>query len=127
MAKELKIRKAKISELKSIQDLNHKLFREDADRDKFLNHNWPYKDGEKYFKSRIEGKGLCLIAEIDGEIVGYLCGSIKQSESWRPVKRTELENMRVKRHIRSKGVGAKLVDEFLKWSKKQKCSDWRKI
>ncbi len=112
------IRKAKIEELKTVQDLNRDLFVSDGPRDKYLNHNWPYEGGKEYFSKRItDGNSICLVAEIDNEIVGYLAGAVMEVESWRPVKRTELENMFVKEEFRSKGVGAKLVNEFFNWSK----------
>ena len=43
----LVIRKANLEELKNIQDLNHDLFASDGPRDKYLNHNWPYEDGNE--------------------------------------------------------------------------------
>ena len=114
----INIRRAKIEELKIIQDLNHDLFASDSKRDQFLNHNWPYKDGKKYFKKKIlDPNNICLVAELNDEIVGYLAGEVLETESWRPVKRTELQNMFVKSQFRSKGVGKLLVGEFLKWSK----------
>jgi ribosomal protein S18 acetylase RimI-like enzyme len=116
--KHLKIRKAKASELKTIQNLNYALFQSDKHRDEFLNLNWPYKEGKKVFEKMIKGgNNLCLVAELKGEVIGYLAGSICKIESWRPIKRAELENMFVKEKYRSKGVGSKLVKEFFKWSK----------
>lgn len=119
--KGVKTRRARPSELKIIQDLNYTLFQSDKERDEFLNHRWPYiKDGKEYFKKRIAGKnGICLVAEVDGKVVGYLAGGLKKVRSWRPVKRTELENMLVIEKFRSKGIGDKLVKEFLKWSKEK--------
>lgn len=117
------IRKADHSHLKTIQDLNAELFRHDSTYDELLVLDWPYKRvGRQYFKELIDGKaGVCFVAEIDGNIVGYLAGAIKGSESWRAVKkRAELENMLVKKEYRGRGVGSKLVQQFLKWSKKQK-------
>lgn len=114
------IRKAKTEELKIVQDLNSGLFTSDGPRDKYMNHNWPHEEGKEYFSKRITAdNSICLVAEIDSEIVGYLAGAVMEVESWRPVKRTELENMFVKEEFRSQGVGAKLVEEFIKWSKEK--------
>lgn len=114
----INIRKANSDELEIIQNLNHDLFISDGPRDQFLNHKWPYKDGKKYFVKRIsEPNSICLVATVDNQIVGYLAGELLKTESWRPVKRTELQNMFVKDQFRSLGIGKKLVDEFLKWSK----------
>jgi hypothetical protein len=71
------VRKAKLNELKIVQGLNVKLFEFDGPRDKFINQKWPYKEGVKYFKRMIGGdKTVCLVAEIDKEIVGYLAGAV---------------------------------------------------
>lgn len=114
------VRRAKPEELRTIQELNRLLFESDSPRDPHLNLNWPYEDGEDYFRKRInDNNHLCLVAEVDGKIVGYLAGAIREVESWRPIKRTELENMLVKEDFRDKGVGAKLVQEFFKWSREQ--------
>ncbi len=117
----VRIRRAKRNELKVIQDLNHELFLSDKDRDKFLNFNWPYDEGKRYFLKRITDPAcICLVADVRGKIIGYLAGSVREVESWRPVKRTELENMLVKPEFRSGGIGSKLVEGFLKWSKAKK-------
>lgn len=120
---EVVIRKARMADLKTVQDLNAGLFKTDGPRDKFLNHKWPYqKAGKTYFKKAIAGKNTCcFVAEIENEIVGYLAGGITKKESWRIVKkRTELENVFVKDKFRSMGVGKKLMDAFLNWSQEVK-------
>ena len=114
-----KIRKAKLSELKTIQDLNKALFESDSDKDAELNMNWPYEDGKEYFEGAIKGTtGVCFVAEENGEIIGYLAGSIKKVvPSFRPVRRSEVENMLVKEEYRSKGIGAELMAAFIDWSR----------
>lgn len=115
------IRPAKISEINTIQDLSHALFESDGPRDKHLNHNWPYEDGKKYFKKRIiDPEYICVVADINNEVIGYLSGAVLPVDSWRPVKRTELENMFVAEKFRREGVGKKLIEEFIKWSKGKK-------
>ena len=94
------IRKARLEDLKTVQDLNHALFASDGSRDKYLNHNWPYEDGKAYFEKRIGGKDfICLAAEVKSGIVGYLAGKLLKAEPWRLVKKTELENMFVQEKI----------------------------
>ena len=114
-------RKAKKADLKSIVELNVGLFKEDGgQRDKFVNIKWPREEGLKHFKRLIsKANNLCLVVEVDGEIVGYLVGYTKRVESWRPVKRTELESMYIKEKFRSRGVGKKLVEEFMRWSREK--------
>lgn len=115
------IRKAKEEELRTIQELNHELFLHDKEFDSSLNMRWPFeKIGEEYFKDRISGKeGVCFVAVVDGEIVGYLAGGMRKPYSYRTVKvQSELENTLVKENFRGKGIGEKLFREFVKWSRK---------
>jgi GNAT superfamily N-acetyltransferase len=113
------IRKAKAEDLRAVQDLNHALFESDSSSDDTLNLNWPYEDGEEYFRRMIAGEtGVCYVAEVNDEIVGYLAGSIKlEQPSYSTVRRSELENMFVKEEFRSQGIGEKLAKTFLQWSK----------
>ncbi len=118
----LNIRKARRSDLKKIQELNYQLFVHDKVYDLTLNINWPYeKVGEEYFKDRIGGKnGVCFVAEIKDEIVGYLAGALTKPYSYRNVGNlSELENTLVKEEFRGKKIGEELFKEFLKWSKEE--------
>ncbi len=117
------IRFAKDSDLKAVQELNHQLFVHDGVYDETLVMSWPFeKFGEDYFKERISGlDGVCFVAEVQGEMVGYLAGGIiKESYSGRTIKKiSELENMIVGESSRGKGIGEKLIREFIKWSKER--------
>ncbi|MES2631034.1 MAG: GNAT family N-acetyltransferase [Patescibacteria group bacterium] len=118
---EITIRKATINELKTIQDLNYKLFLWDFERDTNLNIEWPYQEaGENYFRRRITGEhGVCFVAERNGRIIGYVAGSVKK-EIDKPdtILRSELENIYVEEDSRSKGAGKLLTEELIKWCKK---------
>jgi len=116
------IRKARENELETIQDLNYQLFQHDEEFDSSLNMNWPFeKIGHNYFRIRITGKeGICLVAEVDGQIVGYLAGAMIKPYSYRKIKKqAELENTLVKEDFRGQGIGEDLFREFINWSKKQ--------
>lgn len=117
------IRAAKEDELKIIQELNHQLFlHDDQFANQFLNMDWSFeKVGEDYFRKRIGGEeGVCLVAEVNGKIAGYLAGGIMQPYSYRTVKKmSELENMLVKEEFRGQKIGEKLFEEFANWSKSQ--------
>lgn len=116
------IRKAREDELKVVQELNHQLFLHDEKYDPLLDMNWSFgKEGEDYFKKRIAGKnGVCFVAEIDGNIVGYLAGGMIKPYSYRTIKKqSELENTLVKEEFRGRGIGEKLFKEFIKWSQEQ--------
>lgn len=115
------IRKARESELAAIQELNHQLFISDAVSDPTLNINWPYEaEGIDYFKRMIAGiNGVCLVAEIDGQLIGYLAGCLRKQHGAWGVRRTEVENMIVASDHRSQGVGSQLITAFFEWSKGQ--------
>lgn len=112
------IRKAKEEELKIAQDLNHQLFEHDLEYDPLLDMNWPYEK-EEYFRNRISEKdGVCFVAEVDGKVVGYLIGAMIEPYTYRKIKKqSELENTLVKEEFRGRGIGEKLFEEFVKWSK----------
>lgn len=115
------IEDATISDLETIQKLNHKLCeKENKEFDKFINPNYPFSEsGEEYFRSRIESSdGLAVLAKEGSEAVGYLVGGMTKSEDYRTVKSiAELENMFVDESMRGKGVGAKLISKFEDWCK----------
>ncbi|MBN2016451.1 GNAT family N-acetyltransferase [Candidatus Dojkabacteria bacterium] len=113
----VQISKAKVSDLKRIQTLNQKLFRKEfKEYDRTLNINWPFeKDGEKYFKKRLRN-GCVLVAVQRDEVIGYLCGGLKEMGSFKKnVKVAELENMFILKDFRSKGIGSLLCKYFLEW------------
>ncbi|MBI2637329.1 MAG: GNAT family N-acetyltransferase, partial [Candidatus Sungbacteria bacterium] len=111
------IKTARKSDLKDVQELNHQLFLFDINFESELNMNWTYAEGREYLLKRIQGEGVCLIALVESQIVGYLTGSVSERESWRNVIWSELETIFVKEQLRSKGVGSELVKAFISWSK----------
>ena len=115
------IRKARPDELAIVQDLNFGAFENDVAHDPYLIMDWPHNPsaGRAYFQSRIEGNGICLIAEHDGEVIGYLAGAMRKNEAYRHGSRSELENMFVKPSERRRYVGTALIDAFKAWSRTQ--------
>ena len=121
---DITIREATLNDLEKIQELNLKLFEKEYEEyDKLLDLNWSFgKVGTKYFKDHIS-KDDCfvVVALIDDEIVGYLCGGLTKAEIYRKLPLTaEVENTFVIEKYRSKGVGTKLYNNFLEWCKKKK-------
>ena len=117
-------RKANIRDLKDILRLNFELFKKEYRFDKTLNLNWTYsKEGKKYFKSRIIRKDCFTeVVEYKGRIIGYLSGSIikrKKLPQGKKVK-SEIESLFILKKFRSKGLGTKLVRDFINWSRKNK-------
>ncbi|MFH1802781.1 MAG: GNAT family N-acetyltransferase [archaeon] len=114
----MKIRKATIEDLKEIKKLNQELFHHDFKFDKTLDIGWPSKN-EDYYKKSITGKdSITLIAEDEGEIMGYLIGAITTAADYRKIKQiAKLENMLILKEHRRKGVGKQLIKEFIDWAK----------
>lgn len=123
------IRKATIEDLQNVQLLNLQLFsKEQKEYDSSLDLQRTFsKVGTKYYQDRIlKNNGCVLIAITNDNIVGYLCGSIKKAEDYRKLSNiAELENTFVLEKYRSKGIGQKLYDEFIKWCKEKKASKVR--
>src|SRR5690348_3831052 len=102
------IRKARDDEVKIVQELNQQIFEHDRPWYETLNMNWVFsEEGEKYFRDKIsEEKGVCFVAEVDGNVVWYLAGGMFKPYFYRTVKvMTELENTLVKEEYRSQGIG----------------------
>ena len=119
---ESKIKSATIEDLKRVQELNLMLFeKEYAEFDNTLNRKWTFgEDGTEYFKERItEDAGCVFLAYIDDEIVGYLAGGLMDNKkSYRVLPNSaELENMFVLDKCRDTGIGSKLYQAFVDWSK----------
>lgn len=117
------IKNASLDNLQKVQELNLRLFeKEHKEYDSLLSLDWTFgKVGTKYFQDRIsKDDGCALIAVANNKIVGYLCGGLKskKTESYRnlPIM-AELENIFVLKEFRSKGIGKKLYDEFVRWCK----------
>lgn len=117
---QISYRKAKKRDIEEIVGLNGNLFKEDGGtRDKYINVSWPQEEGESHFRKFFARKTYTIfVAEGKGEIIiAYLAGYTKPVESWRPVKRSEIESMYVVGEYRESGIGSKLVEMFFKWSK----------
>jgi ribosomal protein S18 acetylase RimI-like enzyme len=116
----IQIRAGTPDDLARVQALNLDLFQHDAKFDPHLDMDWPHspKGGEKYFQSRLGGEGVVLVAEVSGEIVGYLAGAIRPNFTYRDGRQSELENMCVDVKFRRSGVGSALTDAFTEWSRR---------
>ena len=118
---DITIKNATINDLQKVQELNLKLFeKEHKEYDSLLNLKWTFGEvGTKYYQDRISKEDGCvLVAIVDDEIVGYLCGGLKKAEEYRnlPIV-AELENTFVLNEFRSQGIGKQLYNEFINWCK----------
>lgn len=118
----MKVREATIEDLAVIQDLSLELFRDpSSSSDKYSDDKWAHDEqGTQYFTNAIQKDGqLCLVAEDNGKVVGYLTGEPNEVVDWRPIKTSELGSFYIAPEYRSQGVGAEMVEEFARWSKAQ--------
>jgi len=123
MKKGFIFRRAKPADLKNIQRLSRKLFRfEDRHFDQTLDQNWPFGSGKKFFKKKIAGRNhFAEVAETKNVMIGYLAGGIYKGIPWRQRGvYAELDNMFIESRFRGRGVGEKLVKDFLDWCRQKK-------
>ena len=123
MIDDIKIRKANIKDLNDILRLNFDLFKkEQKEYDSSLNLKWTYKNGKDIFRDRILKKnGFIEVAEVKNKIVGYACGEIVEGQLHRKrAKYAKLRNMLIERNFRNKGIGSRLVKDFLRWCNRNK-------
>lgn len=115
------IRKATIEDLGSISKLNKELFEYEEKYGDEYNLDWTYSEGaQSYFKRRIESeKGIVLVAEVDGEVVGYMLSFIADYPYRLPATIVEIENTFVREEFRGKGLGKKFADETKKIAKEK--------
>lgn len=115
----MSIRKATINDLKSLQSLNQELGEYNASIDKFAQADWgKTEEARQHYEHAIEDPdALCIVSEENGNLAGYLTGELLPDAASRPGKRAELVNMVVLENHRNQGIGPKLIEEFLNWSR----------
>ena len=116
----INFRKAEISDINSILNLNNDLckFEMDEGFDNYIK-DWSLSDeSREYFLDLIKSH-FVIVAEENEKIVGYLAGSINEegAYSYYEGKTAELQNMFIMPNYRKFGVGSKLIYEFENWSK----------
>ena len=116
------VRRGAPEDLREVQRLSQALFDHSSSGPdaKFLDRDWAYHGEGKAFLQGCLGPSkdhVCFVAE-DGKLVGVLTGEVKKTEAWRPLlKLTELATLFVGAEHQGKGIGSKLVEEFIGWSK----------
>ncbi len=118
----MKIRKAKIEDLKEIQRLHSDLII--FERDKYvptLKKNKPYsKEGISYLRKSINNKDChVLVCEDKGNLVGLLIGSFEGKDQGRGIVLAELHPFFLEEKYRGEGIGTKMFKQFKKWAKKK--------
>ena len=116
------IRRATADDIETIQKLGFKLL--DFERknwDPSLDANWPFsEEGKKKYLAAIENK-YTIIAEKDGEPVGYLIGKLIDisPDSARPIKQAYLENIYVSESMRGANIGSEIFANFRDYCKSE--------
>lgn len=119
---DVRIAKATAADVPSLVELSLALFQEDAgQRDPFMNLNWPNEEGDEHYGRLVAGEeSLCLLATAGQTPIGYLAGYLWDGGTLRPLKMAELESMYVQQEWRGRGVGRRLVAEFLQWARRKR-------
>ena len=113
----MKIRKAKLEDIERIHELDkesveyHKKF--DKDFYTVSNKWWNIKK-DSQIKAIKSSRDLILVAEDEGDVVGYIWGYIEN-------KIGKIQELIVTSKSRGKGVGTNLINEMLKYFKEKKC------
>jgi GNAT superfamily N-acetyltransferase len=116
----VEVRQATADDVPAIAGLEQELVRGDAPGDPYLVRPLDRHEVEAQYRSLIAADwAVCLVAVHDGDVVGYLSGGRKDSPKWRPVEATEIHALYLKEAFRSQGIGTRLIDAFVRWSKQR--------
>ncbi len=116
----MQIRIAKIEELVNIQKLCNAIFKTDIEFDPDCVKNYFTTEvGTNYLKSALtDAKGIFLVAEENGELVGMTNGG-EVSYRYRRSKYFGIDNIGVLESHRKTGIGKQLINEIEKFAKEQ--------
>ena len=119
-------REAEVTDLQAICDLSYEFTKYENEKydDRTYDKNWGRNsDGREFYASKIvSDNAQVLVAEVDGELIGYLVGVVKDI-SWRLPKKTgEILNLYVKKGHRNNGVGAEMTKRFTEFAKGKKAA-----
>ncbi len=117
------IRPATMDDMSKVQELNLILFKKEKEEyDPALDLDWVSGDGGiKYYSEKIsEDDGCVLVAVVDDKIIGYICGGLAKAGSYGRLPTiivAEIHTFFILDEFRSGGIGKKLYNGFLDWSK----------
>ncbi|MCI8362466.1 MAG: GNAT family N-acetyltransferase [Clostridia bacterium] len=121
---DIEIKKADITYLKDIQNLNNELFKLEYDNfDSALRVGWTFEqEGTKYFTNMLNNE-IVYIALNKNTVVGYLAGSINIQGSYVTKSLAEIDNMFVLEQYRKYGIGTKLINAFKQYCKENQIEE----
>ncbi|MFH1586769.1 MAG: GNAT family N-acetyltransferase [Candidatus Diapherotrites archaeon] len=121
---EIKMRRAKLSDIDAISELAVKLMNGHSKYDLFFYSlkKTAINEFRKYFRKNIKSRNwLVVIAESGGEIAAYALAAIeRRSPIYRIGKRCVLHDIYVDDKIRGRGIGRNLFMEVVQFAKKKK-------
>lgn len=121
---EISIKKADITYLKDIQDLNNQLFElEYSNFDPALNVGWSFeRAGEKYFNNMLNNETVYIALDKE-RVIGYLAGRINIQGSCVTKSLAGVDNMFVLEQYRKYGIGTKLMNAFKDYCSQNKIEE----
>ena len=101
----VRFRRAGVDDMADIVELSAILFQEDAgERDPTVNLCWPEDEGREYFAGLVDGESsACLLAEIGGDVMGYLVGRLRGGRACVRERRRSLRSCACGRSIGAGG------------------------
>ncbi|MBW2991037.1 GNAT family N-acetyltransferase [Candidatus Woesearchaeota archaeon] len=121
------IRKATIKDFEKLKEIKIEFYLWECKKDNKLTTDYVKKGlGSRLAKNLKQKNTAFFIAVQKGEIIGYAGGEIKNNPSYAKYKKSgHIFNLYVKPKYQGKGIGKKLINETMKWFKKNKISDLR--
>lgn len=117
---ELEIKEANKSDIKILKDMMISLQELEENANSYV---WRITDdGENSLKKEIGGRieeedSRILVAQKDGEILGFVSGEVKQQKEYKPKRYGFISSLFVEKEYRRKGIGTRLVKELVKFFK----------
>ena len=114
------LREANINDAKVMDDLLTLLVLDEAKYDNNIDTNFKV---DKYYKNFIErDNNIAYVYEEDNKIIGYIDGQIV-SDGTEKHKGCKISALYVLEEYRGKGIATKLIEQFIKSAKDNKCYD----
>ena len=118
--KDLIIRRAKAQEVEIIQKLSNELVEYEMEQgfDSY-SKDWAMSDETKKYYLDLDENQYVAVAEVNKKIVAYIAGCIYNDSTYSYYEGLTAEaiNLIVESEYRKYGIGTKLLNSFIEWSK----------